>query len=263
MTATQLGIIGWPIHHSRSPAMQTAALRACGLDWEYAAHPVPPAEVEAFLTAAAAGSFRGLNVTIPHKETAVRLCQPDALAAEVGAVNTLVFEDGVIRGYNTDVHGFLTWAHELSALVPDGEALILGAGGAARAVATALRGRMRTTVVSRSARPFSVGGHDLAVARWDELAALMARTDLVVDATPRGLDPALAAPDLAALPSHAVVLDLVVAAATPLTRAAQARGLRASTGGPMLLHQGARGFELWTKRPAPIEVMRAALQASL
>jgi shikimate dehydrogenase len=110
-----------------------------------------------------------------------------------------------------------------------------------------------------------VAGHELTVTPWDAamLGKLLARADLLVDATPRGLDADAAPIDLEPLPAHAVVLDLVVARATALTRAAAARGLKTAAGAPMLLHQGARSLEAWTGKPAPIEVMRAALDAAL
>lgn len=243
--------------------MQTAALQALGLDWEYAAHAVAPDELGQFVTHAPDKGFRGVNVTIPHKEAALKLCAPDELAARVGAVNTLVF-DGEVKGYNTDVHGFVEWAREAGATL-EGTAVLLGAGGAARAVAAALHGKAKLAIVARTPRSFAVDGQALTVTPWDEgtLAKLLARADLVVDATPRGLDPAAPALDLSPLPAHAVVLDLVVARQTALTRAAAARGLKASTGAPMLVHQGARALELWTGKPAPLEVMRRALDAAL
>ena len=257
----RLGVIGWPIAHSRSPAMHSAALRALGLPWTYEAIPVAPDELARFLSS---GGFHGLNVTIPHKEAAFALCEPDELARKVGAVNTLVFADGARpRGFNTDVHGFDAWAAEEAAITPGGSALLLGSGGAARAVALALGSQMRVTIVSRTPRPFTLGAVSIPTAPYESLATLSADADLLVDATPRGLDATAALPELAHLPAHAVVLDLVVARETALTRAAKARHLRASTGTAMLLHQGARALEIWTKRPAPIEVMRAALLASL
>ncbi len=256
----RLGVIGWPIAHSRSPAMQSAALSALGLPWTYEAHAVAPPDLAHFLATA---TFRGLNVTIPHKEAAYHLCDPDALARQVGAVNTLLFDGKRPRGFNTDVHGFQTWATEERAIVPGGTALLLGSGGAARAVALALHAQMRLTILSRTPRPFTLGNITIPTASYESLATLSAHADLLIDATPRGLDPSAPLPDLTHLPPHATVLDLVVARETPLTRAAQARGLRASTGTAMLLHQGARALELWTNQPAPIEVMRAALLASL
>src|SRR5207244_3546555 len=121
----RLGVIGWPIAHSRSPAMQTAGLRALGLDWDYAPIAVEPERLAELVRRAPADGFRGLNVTIPHKEAALALCAPDPLAAEVGAVNTLVFDGAQARGHNTDVHGFHMLMAEAGA-APDGRAVVLG-----------------------------------------------------------------------------------------------------------------------------------------
>jgi shikimate dehydrogenase len=263
-----LGVVGWPIAHSRSPAMQNAAIEDLGLDFVYLAFAVPPHQLVHALQGAATLGFRGLNVTIPHKEVALGLCQPDALAREVGAVNTLIFDGARLRGINTDVHGFRMMMAEAG--VPPsfdrpGRAVILGAGGAARAVAVALRsaGYTDLVVVSRNATPVTVGGVALAVQRWEILPRLLSGADLLVDATPRGLDPESPAIDLTGLPEHAVVLDLAVAAATRLTDHAQARGLRSATGASMLLHQGAASLEAWSGVAAPVEIMRDALYASL
>jgi len=261
--AVKLGVIGWPIAHSKSPPMQTAALQALGLAGEYVAQAVAADELAQFVEHAEAHGFRGVNVTIPHKEAALKLCAPDELAARVGAVNTLVFDKGV-RGYNTDVHGFTELAREAGAAL-DGVVVVLGAGGAARAVAAAVHGRGKLAIVSRTQRPFVVDGAPMTVTPWsdDLVAKLLARADVLVDATPRGLDAAAPAIDLSPLPAHAVVLDLVVARDTALTKAAKARGLKASAGAPMLVHQGARALELWTGKPAPIDGMRKALDAAL
>lgn len=237
--------------------MQTAGLAALGLDWEYAAHAVAPAALATFLSQAPQAGFRGLNVTIPHKGAALSLCRPDAVAARAGAVNTLLFEEGQIHGTNTDVYGFATWLTEMG-IGPGGTAVVLGAGGAARAVALALAD-WRVEVVTRRPQPLVIDGRPLPLSPWEALPARLAEADLLVDATPRGLDPAAPALDLSPLPRHARVLDLVVAKETALTRAAARRGLIASTGGPMLLHQGARALELWTQRPAPLAAMREAL----
>jgi shikimate dehydrogenase len=260
----KLGVIGWPVAHSKSPVMQTAALQALGIEGEYQAHAVAPDEVAQFIEHAPAKGFRGLNVTIPHKEVAFKLCQPDELAARVGAVNTLVFDGGVPVGHNTDVHGFVELVKEAGGAL-EGNVVLLGAGGAARAVAVAVHGRGKCAVVSRTPRSFAVDGHALTVTPWDEelLAKLLARADLVVDATPRGLDASAPPIDLSTVQPHAVVIDLVVARDTALTKAAKARGLKAAAGTAMLVHQGARAFELWTGKPAPVEVMRQALDAAL
>ena len=260
----KLAIIGWPISHSKSPPMQTAALAALGIEGEYTAHAVAPDELAQFVEHAPSKGFRGVNVTIPHKEAALKLCTPDELAARVGAVNTLVFEGGKVAGYNTDVHGFLEMARELGAPL-DGTVVMLGAGGGARAVAHAVHGKGKLAIVARTPRDFRVDDVAMTVTPWNDevLAKLLPRADVLVDATPRGLDPNAAPIDLSPLPAHAVVLDLVVARDTALTAAAKARGLKASAGAPMLVHQGARALELWTGKKAPIDVMRQALDAAL
>ena len=260
----KLAIIGWPIAHSKSPAMQSAALAALGIDGEYTAHAVAPDEVAQFIEHAPTKGFRGVNVTIPHKEVAFKLCAPDELAARVGAVNTLVFDGDKPAGYNTDVHGFFEMAREIGAPL-DGTVVMLGAGGGARAVAHAVHGKGKLAIVARTPRDFKVDGVAMTVVAWndDVLSKLLARADVLVDATPRGLDAGAPAIDLSPLPAHAVVLDLVVARETALVKAAQARGLKAATGAAMLVHQGARALELWTGKKAPIDVMRQALDAAL
>ena len=260
----KLAIIGWPISHSKSPPMQTAALAALGIEGEYTAHAVAPDELAQFVEHAPQKGFRGVNVTIPHKEAALKLCTPDELAARVGAVNTLVFEGGKVAGYNTDVHGFLEMARELGAPL-DGTVVMLGAGGGARAVAHAVHGKGKLAIVARTPRDFRVDDVAMTVTPWNDevLAKLLPRADVLVDATPRGLDPNAAPIDLSPLPAHAVVLDLVVARDTALTAAAKARGLKAAAGGAMLVHQGARALELWTGKPAPLDAMRKALDAAL
>jgi shikimate dehydrogenase len=261
-----LGVIGWPVGQSKSPAMQNAALRALGLDWSYVKLAVPPERLAAALDGARALGLRGLNVTIPHKEAVLPLCEPDALAREVGAVNTIAFESDRVLGLNTDVHGFRMLMAE-TGVAPGGRALILGAGGAARAVAMALRstGHPDIRVVSRHQTTITVKGDPLPAFPWDEriLHRELGGTDLLVDATPRGLDPHATPIDLSPLPPHAAVLDLVVRRATRLVVDARTRGLRASAGAAMLLHQGAASLERWTGRAAPVETMRAALEAVL
>ena len=253
-----LGVIGWPIAHSRSPAMQNAALQHLRLDYVYLPFAVKPDSLGAAIAGARALGVRGLNVTIPHKEAALALCEPDELARRVGAVNTLVFDDDAVRGTNTDVHGFRKLMEEVGA--HPRRAVILGAGGAARAVVTALEDA-EVTVVSRNPRPFM----GRPVEPWTALPERLRDADLLVDATPRGLTNQEETPEIkAALSStRAVILDLVVRRDTALTRAARAHGLTTSAGAPMLLHQGAAAFERWTGQPAPLEVMRRALDAAL
>jgi shikimate dehydrogenase len=243
--------------------MQNAGLGALGLAGEYRAYDVAPADLPAFVAGARARGLRGLNVTIPHKEAALALCQPDELARRVGAVNTLVFDADATRGGNTDVHGFERLL-AVAGAPGSGRVVVLGAGGAARAVIAALAGRARELVlVSRRAEPLVIDGRAWPGTPWNRLFDALYEAELLVDTTPRGLDAQAAPIDLAPLPAHAVVVDLVVARETRLTADARARNLRAATGVEMLLHQGARALELWTGRPAPLDAMREALVAAL
>jgi shikimate dehydrogenase len=261
-----LGVVGWPVAQSKSPIMQNAALHALRLSFHYAAFAVPPAKLARAVDGALALGIRGLNITIPHKERALALCEADPLALEVGAVNTLIFEDDHIRGINTDVHGFRMLMAE-AGVHPGGRALVLGGGGAARAAVAGLRstGAAEITVISRSGAPLTVGGRAVRVHPWEPLtlASAMSDCDLLVDATPRGFDPESPRLPLEELPREAVVLDLVVKRDTALTVEARARGLKAQAGAVMLLHQGAAALERWIGQPAPIDTMRGALVASL
>lgn len=275
--ATKLvGLLGYPVAHSLSPAMHEAAFAALGLDLRYLAFAVEPARLAEAVAGAAALGVVGLNVTVPHKVAALALCDPDGLSRRVGAVNTLVFgggdggsdgarAPGPPRGLNTDVHGFARLLDEAGVTARGARAVLLGAGGAARAVAVALcdAGAASITLLARRPAPFSLDGEALEVAAWEEGQARLSRCDLLVDCTPRGLDPGAAPLALDALPDHAAVLDLVVRPTTALVEAARARGLRAAPGTAMLLHQGAAAFEACTGRAAPLAVMRAALLAAL
>jgi shikimate dehydrogenase len=256
-----LGVVGWPIAHSRSPAMHNAALAALDLDYVYLAFGMPPEQLMTALAGLREAGARGLNITIPHKEAALAFGEPDEIARSVGAVNTLVFEGDAVLGTNTDVHGFRALCAESGART-DGRAVVLGSGGAARAVIAALMPTAREIVMlTRTRRELYVGGVLHTGIPWAPME--LTGADLVVDATPRGLDDAQPPPDLSALPAHATVLDLVARRDTPLLRAARARGLHAAAGAGMLLHQGAAAFERWTGRAAPLEVMRRALDDAL
>jgi shikimate dehydrogenase len=243
-----LGVVGWPISHSKSPAMHNAALRHLGLDYIYL--PFAVQDLATAIAGARALGFRGLNVTIPHKEAALALCQPDELARSVGAVNTLIFDEGTIRGTNTDVFGFQKLMEETGISSPK-KVIILGAGGAARAVLAALPDAI---VVARNPR-------GLKVEPWDSLPLHLPDADLLVDCTPRGLTSEKESLDLTN--TRASVLDLVVRRETALTREAKRLGLPTATGTAMLLHQGAAALEQWIGRPAPLEIMRKALDAAL
>ena len=266
-------VIGWPVEHSRSPLIHNYWLRRYGIAGEYRREAVPPEEFAAFIGSLAARGYVGANVTFPHKEAALALSEPDERARAVGAANTL-WLDGVLRSTNTDVEGFL---HNLDAGAAHwdrglGKAVVLGAGGAARAVIYGLmtRGVERLVVVNRSLGRAEIlqqkFGAPVQVARWEELNATLADAALLVNATTLGMQgqPDLVV-DLAPLPGRAVVADLVyVPVETPLIAAAKARDLRTADGLGMLLHQAVRGFTLWFgKKPAVTPDLRQLVEADL
>jgi shikimate dehydrogenase len=265
-------IIGWPVKHSRSPLIHNYWLKHYGIAGEYRREEVPPERFAGFIGDLAARGYAGANVTVPHKEAALALSQPDDFAHAIGAANTLWF-DGGLRSTNTDVEGFL---NNLDAGAPnwDGDlskAVVLGAGGAARAVVYGLitRGFKRIVVVNRTrgrAEALSERfGKQVHPADWGRDVVLDG-AGLLVNTTMLGMErqPELAM-DLGRLPSYAVVADLVyVPLITPLIRAARARGLRAADGLGMLLHQAVRGFSLWFgKTPAITPELRALVEADL
>ncbi|WP_456447739.1 shikimate dehydrogenase [Oceanithermus sp.] len=259
----QLGLIGDPVHHSRSPAMMNAALAAVGLSGRY--HLLPtPAEALAARLAEVRAEFAGVNVTVPHKRRILPLLDElDPVAAAIGAANTIVNREGRLVGHNTDADGFY-WALEREGLC-SGEALVLGAGGAARAVVHALvtRGWLvgvyNRTLARAQSLVEEVGGW-LVVPQ--KLEKAVRRTPLLVNATSVGLDDPQASPlPPGVLPESGGVVDLVYRPLeTRLLREARAAGLATQDGLAMLLGQGVRAFELWTGRPAPVAVMERALR---
>lgn len=266
-------LIGWPAAHSRSPLIHHYWLRTLGIAGGYSIEAVPPEGFAEFVLRLSAHGFVGANVTIPHKERALALSVPDARARAVGAANTLWVEGGELRSTNTDVEGFVG---NLDAAAPGwdetGEALVLGAGGSARAVVFGLldRGIARVHLVNRGAeRARALAdqfGAGVVPASWDAVGDLLPRAGLLVNTTSLGMhgQPALTV-DVGRLPPQAVVADLVyVPLLTPLLAAARARGLQTADGLGMLLHQAVRGFELWFgKRPAVTPELRALIEADL
>ena len=261
-------LIGWPAAHSRSPLIHHYWLRTLGIEGGYVIEAVPPDEFKDFLFRLSHRGFVGANVTIPHKERALALSKPDERARAVGAANTLWYQDGELCSTNTDVEGFI---NNLNSSAPGWDraedALVLGAGGSARAVVFGLleRGVKRVHLANRTlerARALSgqFGARVLPVA-WDAIGGLLPRAGLLVNTTSLGMhgQPALEL-DVGLLPSHAVVADLVyVPLQTPLLAAARARGLKTADGLGMLLHQAVRGFELWFgQRPEVTSELRCA-----
>ncbi len=266
-------LIGWPAAHSRSPLIHHYWLRTLGIEGGYVIEAVPPDEFKDFLFRLSLRGFVGANVTLPHKEWALALSKPDGRARAVGAANTLWFENGELCSTNTDVEGFI---NNLDASAPgwDGceDALVLGAGGAARAVVFGLldRGIKRVHLANRTvarARALAdqFGARVLPVA-WDALGDILPRAGLLVNTTSLGMkgQPPLEI-DVGRLPPSAVVADLVyVPLDTPLLADSRARGLKTADGLGMLLHQAVRGFELWFgRRPEVTAELRALVEADL
>ncbi|WP_052890762.1 shikimate dehydrogenase [Thermogemmatispora carboxidivorans] len=288
----RLGLIGDPVAHSLSPRLQQAALDALGIDAVYELWPTPADELASRVARLLDPLYLGANVTIPHKQAVLPLLDiVDPLAARIGAVNTIVPRDGYLHGHNTDAPGLLHALRELGIGKPDESttlsltgytAIILGAGGAARAAAFALAstGIERLIIVNRHlerAQHLAAEVGDFLAARRQELSVpqVFSLSDpefliphplsLIINATPVGMHE-----DLSPLPGEVLarfgnetfVFDMIYnPAETKLLCQARTLGMQASNGLPMLLHQGALAFTLWTGQPAPLEVMRAALAA--
>jgi shikimate dehydrogenase len=261
---TRLGVAGWPVAHSRSPAMHNAALEAVGLDgWRYQHLPLPPELFAEAVRALPGVGFAGINVTIPHKEAALALAdEATATARAIGAANTLSFgPDGRVHADNTDAPGLIA---ALGAERPR-TAVVLGAGGSARAVVHALASAgVAVSLWNRNAaRARSLAG-EFGVEAVQDLPA----ADLLINCTSVGLaDPSRTFKDLPlradALGEYACVVDLVYrAGGTGLQREARRRGSRVIDGVEVLVHQGALSFERWTGRAAPLEVMRRAARGT-
>lgn len=263
------GVMGWPVSHSRSPRLHNYWLRQYGIDGAYIPLAVPPERAEQAIRALPALGFRGANVTLPHKEVAfATMDRLDAAARRIGAVNTIVVaEDGTLEGRNTDAFGFL---ENLRQSAPGwqagaGPAVVLGAGGAARAVIVALleagvpRVRLLNRTAARAEQIAKAIGGAIEVRGWDSRAAALQGAALLVNTTTQGMagQPPL---DLALdeLPSTAVVTDIVYTPlTTPLLMGARTRGNATVDGIGMLLHQARPGFEAWFgKAPEVTDALR-------
>ena len=269
-----VGIIGWPVSHSLSPAIHNAAFSAEGLDWVYVPLPVRPEWLQPALIGLVPLGFLGANVTMPHKTEAAELIQRRSDDATLlRAVNTITVRGGELEGHNTDVAGFDRFLRRDAGFDPEGRsALLYGSGGAARACALALaRGGLRAlTVAARNEvgaaplvemlEPLGVPVTLVGPADTGELAV-----DLVVNATPvggAGQEPNH--PSLPHLGPDVLVIDLLYdPPSTDLQRRAREAGAAAFGGLGHLLEQAALSFELWTGQPAPLEVMSAAALSAL
>jgi len=275
------GILGFPVAHTRSPAMQNAAFRELGLDAVYVGFEVRPERLGDAIRGLSALGVQGANVTVPHKSTVMPWLDyitPEARA--IGAVNTLVRDEERWVGHNTDAPGLTRSLEEADVPLDDAHVVVLGAGGAARAsvVGLAQRGAREIVIAARRREQSTALVTDLqSVCGTCTLSAIdldasalqqaFGRTSLVVQSTIATLSPNIAAEfaaslPLDALPASASVVDLVYTPReTAVLAAARARGLHCVDGLGMLLHQGALAFEHWTGRTAPVEIMRAALES--
>ncbi|MFO1538192.1 MAG: shikimate dehydrogenase [Actinomycetota bacterium] len=264
-----MGVIGDPVRHSRSPAIHNAAFTELGLDFVYVAFPVAAGRAAAALDAVRTLGLAGLNVTMPHKEGAAAAC--DELtpgAAVLRSVNTVVHRDGRLLGDSTDGPGLVAALREHGVEPTGRRALVLGAGGAARAIVDAL-GRSGAVVTVAARRP-EAGAAAAALApdaravAFADLDAVVPTVDVVVNATPIGMQGEPPPFDPAVLTATQFVYDTVYhPVRTPLLAAAEARGIPHAGGLSMLVHQAALAFTHWTGRDAPLAVMAAAARTGL
>ena len=251
---TRLVLLGHPVGHSLSPRIQNAALRSAGIPLEYTALDVGPDALPSVLDELVAAGAAG-NVTIPHKEAVAARASLTTLARRVGAVNTFWAEDGMLHGHNTDVHGFDASVRALLGSPPRGMVAVLGAGGAAAAVLTAIEGWHAAAAIVHGR---TAARAEMLCARFPRVAraaasveAALGNATLVVNATPVGLHGDEHPVALELVPRGAAVVDLVYRpGGTAWSRAAGARGHPACDGLPMLVEQGAAAFEEWFGIPA-------------
>ena len=276
MATAKLGIIGFPIRHSISPAFQQAALDHLGLDATYQGWEVKPEDVGEFVNGLRSPGTLGINITVPHKEAVIPfLDEVDDWSTSAGAVNTIVNREGKLTGHNTDGPGFLRALREAGSFSPQGKnVLVLGAGGAARGVVLALirdgaghiaianRTLSRAQQLSRMARDNGLDAQSISLEE-DGLAAAAASANLIVNCTTVGMShgPAVAGSPLppSLIPATSLVYDLVYnPLETPLLRDAARAGAGTLGGIYMLVYQGADSFKMWTGQDAPVAVMLEA-----
>ena len=277
-STTIVGIFGAPITHTASPAMHNAAFAALEMNWAYLAFHVDPQNLRTALRGASHMGLVGINLTIPHKILALDgIDEIEPEARKLGAVNTVSMEKGKLRGYNTDGYGFIKAVKEDFNLSIKGKrVLVLGAGGAGHGIAVkcALDGAAKVIVANRALARIEPIAREISGTKTEFLALKLAaedirkvihEVDLVVNATSVGLeehDSLGLGADLFSPRLH--VYDTIYRPAeTELLRVAESAGAKVANGLSMLLHQGAKSFEIWTKRKAPLAVMRRALRAAI
>ena len=273
-----VGIFGWPITHTASPQMHNAAFDALKMNWTFLPFPVDPRNLRSALHGARDMGLTGLNLTLPHKILALDFVdEVDDMARRLGAVNAVCIENGKLRGFNTDGYGFSKAIKEEFNLSLKGKRiLVLGAGGAGRAISIqcALDGAAKVFIANRTASKIDPIARELSSTKTafqaltlksKDIAKAIHEVDLLVNATSVGLSageslglgPEVFSPKL-------FVYDAIYRPAeTELLKTAGEAGAKVAGGMGMLLHQGAKSFELWTKRKAPVAVMRRALQSAI
>jgi len=265
----KLGLIGYPLGHSLSPKIHAAALKSCDLTGEYSLFPIPPDDkrgLNASLARVRSGEIRGLNVTIPHKQNVIEFMDElTPTAKAIGAVNTIYMQDNKLIGDNTDAGGFLSDLKRVanSAFRDPHSALVLGAGGSARAVVYALLSDdWNVTIAARRIEQ----AQELTSQFEEDIATELniqtfehSNVQLIVNTTPVGMTPNIdqsPLPEDLSLPQHVVIYDLVYnPRQTKLVRDARAHGLQATTGLGMLIEQAALAFEKWTGHNPPREIL--------
>lgn len=283
MTTYHLGLIGYPVSHSLSPKIQSAALKACGLEGDYSLFPIAPDDMQGLkdlLDKVRSGEIAGLNVTIPHKQNVIQFMDElTPTAKAIGAVSVIYMRENKLIGDNADAHGFLTDLNKFLAESPSpflGEglgvrgksAIVLGAGGSARAIVYALlNDGWKVTLAARRIEQAeglaqSFQNYQLLITTFTDLQP--STYDLLVNTTPLGMTPNIDTsplPEKLSLPQHIAIYDLVYnPRETKFVRDARAQGLSASTGLGMLIEQAALGFELWTGNKLSSEIFQNAVE---
>ncbi len=273
-----VGVFGSPIVHTASPAMHNAAFAALNLNWVYLAFEVDPQNLRSALHGVRDMGLAGVNLTVPHKILALDCVEEiDAEARRLGAVNTVVVEDGKLRGFNTDGYGVVkALAEDFNLSLKGKRVVVLGAGGAGRAIAVqagvegaaevcvANRTRSRIEPILTELNRIGIPVRSLGINNRD-LRGVMPEMDVVINATSVGLKPgeSLGLDGTLFSKRHHVYDTIYRPAETALLRTAAVAGAKTANGLSMLLHQGARAFELWTKQKAPVTVMRRALETAV
>lgn len=262
----KVGLLGWPVEHSISPPMHNAAFSALGLDWQYDLLPVEPAKLAEGVEKLLDDGYRGFNVTIPHKLAVLDLPQVavvDPAVEAIGAANTLILENGSLRAANTDWLGFVADLHTHEVTVDGKFCLVLGTGGASKAVGYALRQMGASAVKHATIEPL----RDENDFPYDQLADIAPQAGLIVHCTSLGMWPKVDAsvwPDDVPFPADVVLYDVIYTPpVTRLMEQASRAGLCTVGGLGMLVHQGALSFEEWTGVEPPIDVMCEAARQAL